>query len=606
MAESTQPSVVQQAQDAASKLAATVADTLNFSDNKSADSDKSGLPILYIDEKAGSDSTGTGAELVPFATPLAAYQSLKPSFQDDANPSSLATFMVRKQDSVERNEWVELSASAKKKLVKTIGGWRKQEAKQAAEGERLAKEKAAQDEKERKRREEAKSIVLVDDPTKEAKRTKIFAVPELVGSRVRVQGWVHRFRPQKTNYFLIVRDGTAMLQCILTGDCIKTLDALDLVTESTVEVAGTIEKVKEGQTAPGGVELIVDYWKIIGRAPGGADAFDGRLQPDTDASIRADLRHLELRGEIATSVMRVRALLLRAFRERFNARRVTEVTPPCMVQTSVEGGSTLFEFDYYGAKAYLTQSSQLYLETVLPSLGDVYCIQESFRAEKSLTRRHLSEYTHLEAELVFIQFKDLLDHIEGMICEVVDILLADPVSAEIIKTLNPDFVPPQRPFLRLDYRDAIKYLNEHGIVKEDGTDHVIGDDIAEAAERKMTDQIGRPIMLIHFPKALKSFYMKALESAPDFTESVDVLVPGVGEVVGGSMRIADLEELMAGYKREGIPHEPYYWFTDQRKYGTTEHGGYGLGVERFLAWMLKRYTVRECSLYPRWMGRATP
>jgi asparaginyl-tRNA synthetase len=222
------------------------------------------------------------------------------------------------------------------------------------------------------------------------------------------------------------------------------------------------------------------------------------------------------------------------------------------------------------------------------------------------TRRHLSEYTHLEAELVFIEFKDLLDHIEGMICEVVDMLLADPVSSEIIKTLNPDFVPPQRPFMRLDYRDAIAYLNEHNITKEDGSQHVIGDDIAEAAERKMTDQINRPIMLIHFPKLLKSFYMKALDSAPDFTESVDVLVPGVGEVVGGSMRISDLQELLAGYKREGIPMEPYYWFTDQRKYGTTEHGGYGLGVERFLAWLLARYTVRECSLYPRWMGRATP
>lgn len=266
----------------------------------------------------------------------------------------------------------------------------------------------------------------------------------------------------------------------------------------------------------------------------------------------------------------------------------------------------MFEFDYYGAKAYLTQSSQLYLETVLPSLGDVYCIQESFRAEKSLTRRHLSEYTHLEAELVFIEFNDLLNHLEDMICEVVDYLLADPIAAEIIKSLNPDFTPPSRPFMRLDYRDAIKYLNEHGITKEDGSDHVIGDDIAEAAERKMTDQINRPIMLIHFPKALKSFYMKSLDSAPEFTESVDVLVPGVGEVVGGSMRIADLEELMAGYKREGIPHEPYYWFTDQRKYGTTEHGGYGLGVERFIAWFLKRYTVRECSLYPRYMGRATP
>lgn len=207
---------------------------------------------------------------------------------------------------------------------------------------------------------------------------------------------------------------------------------------------------------------------------------------------------------------------------------------------------------------------------------------------------------------MFIKFKDLLDHIEDMICEVIDTLLADPVASEIIKTLNPEFIPPQRPFVRLDYCDAIKYLNEHGIMREDGEDHVVGDDIAEAAERKMTDQINKPIMLINFPKALKSFYMKALEDAPDFTESVDLLVPGVGEVVGGSMRISDLEELMAGYKREDIPADPYYWFTDQRKYGTTEHGGYGLGVERCLAWILKRYTVRECSLYPRFMGRATP
>ncbi|KGB78034.2 asparagine-tRNA ligase [Cryptococcus deuterogattii R265] len=595
------PSVVEQAQDVVSKLASTVTDTLKLSEDQ-----KSNLPVVYIDEKTGSDTEGTGAELSPFASPLAAYQSFNPSPESDANPSSVATFMVRKADSVERNDWVELSASAKKKLVKSIGGWRKAEAKLAAEGERLEKQRQEQAEKDRLRREEAKNVVLVDDPSKESNSTKIWAVPELVGKRVRLQGWVHRFRPQKTNFFVVLRDGSGFLQCILTGDCIRTVDALDLSLECTVEVVGTVEKVKEGQTAPGGVELSVDYWKIIGKAPTGAEAIESRLQPDTDASIRADLRHLELRGEIAASVMRFRALLLRAFRESFNKRRITEVTPPCMVQTSVEGGSTLFEFDYYGSKAYLTQSSQLYLETVLPSLGDVYCIQESFRAEKSLTRRHLSEYTHLEAELVFIKFKDLLDHIEDMICEVIDTLLADPVASEIIKTLNPEFVPPQRPFVRLDYCDAIKYLNEHGIMREDGEDHVVGDDIAEAAERKMTDQINKPIMLINFPKALKSFYMKTLEDAPDFTESVDVLVPGVGEVVGGSMRISDLEELMAGYNREGIPADPYYWFTDQRKYGTTEHGGYGLGVERCLAWILKRYTVRECSLYPRFMGRATP
>ncbi|ODO00695.1 asparagine-tRNA ligase [Cryptococcus wingfieldii CBS 7118] len=593
-------SITQQAQDAAAKLADTVTSSLSLGGQSST------LPTLYIDEKAGSDTDGTGAELSPFATPLAAYQSLKPAPTSDANPTSVANFLVRKVDSAELSEWVEITPSAKKRFVKGIEGWRKKEAKQALEGARIEKQKQEQAEKDRLRREEAQKIVLLDDPSKESKTIKVWAAPESVGQRVRLQGWVHRFRPQKTNYFVVLRDGSGYLQCILTGDCIKTVDAIDLTSESTIEVVGQLEKVKEGQTAPGGVELSVEYWKILGRAPAGRDALESRLQPDTDASIRADLRHLELRGETASAVMRFRALLLRAFRESFNKRRITEVTPPCMVQTSVEGGSTLFAFDYYGAPAYLTQSSQLYLETVLPSLGDVYCIQESFRAEKSLTRRHLSEYTHLEAELVFIKFKDLLDHLEDLICGVVDALLADPVASEIIKSLNPDFVAPQRPFVRLDYRDAIKYLNEHGIKNEDGEDHVIGDDIAEAAERKMTDQINKPIMLIHFPKALKSFYMKTLEGAPDFTESVDVLVPGVGEVVGGSMRIADLEELMAGYKREGIPHEPYYWFTDQRKYGTTEHGGYGLGVERLLAWILKRYTVRDCSLYPRFMGRATP
>lgn len=187
---------------------------------------------------------------------------------------------------------------------------------------------------------------------------------------------------------MILRDGSGpLVQSILSGDCIRTIDALDLTVESTIELTGTVQKVKEGQSAPQGLEVVVDWWQIVGLAPSGDDAFEGRLTAETDPSIRAELRHLELRGETATAVMRFRALMLRAFREAFNKRRITEVTPPCMVQTSVEGGSTLFEFDYYGSPAYLTQSSQLYLETVLPSLGDVYCIQESFRAEKSLTRR---------------------------------------------------------------------------------------------------------------------------------------------------------------------------------------------------------------------------
>lgn len=302
----------------------------------------------------------------------------------------------------------------------------------------------------------------------------------------------------------------------------------------------------------------------------------------------------------------MRGVTLRAFREFFDKQSVLEVTPPLMVQTQCEGGSTLFKLDYYGQPAFLTQSSQLYLETCLASLGDVYCIAESFRAEKSHTRRHLSQYTHVEAELGFLKFDDLLNLLENMICSVIDSVFANPESAKLLAELNPGFKPPKRPFRRMDYGDAIKWLKENNITKEDGSFYEFGEDIPEAPERKMVDTINEPILLTRFPAEIKSFYMKRCSEDRRLTESVDVLMPNVGEIVGGSMRISDLQELMEGYSREGISPEPYYWFTDQRKYGTCEHGGFGLGLERFLAWMLNRYSVREVCLYPRFVGRASP
>jgi len=321
-----------------------------------------------------------------------------------------------------------------------------------------------------------------------------------------------------------------------------------------------------------------------------------------------DNRHLVLRGDVASSVMKVRSAIEWAFAKVYREMAFTKISPPAFVQTQVEGGSTLFELDYYGEKAYLTQSSQLYLETGIPSLGNVYCIEKSFRAEKSLTRRHLSEYTHVEAELDFIDFEDLLDHLEEIISKVITTIMDDKEISGYIKELNPDFKPPTRPFKRMRYSDAIDWLNAQDppILNEDGNPHVFGDDIAEAAERKMTDIINLPILLTHFPVEIKSFYMKKEEADLRCTESVDLLMPGVGEIVGGSMRMEGYDELMAAYEREGIPPKEYYWYTEQRKYGTSPHGGYGLGLERFIAWICKQHSVRTCCLYPRFMGRCKP
>ncbi len=321
-----------------------------------------------------------------------------------------------------------------------------------------------------------------------------------------------------------------------------------------------------------------------------------------------DNRHLVIRGDVAASVLKVRAAVESAFTDAYRQLQITKVSPPAFVQTQVEGGSTLFKLDYYGEETYLTQSSQLYLETALPSLGDVYCIEKSFRAEKSLTRRHLSEYTHVEAELDFIDFEELLDHLEGVISTVITNVMADKQIAGYIKELNPEFKIPSRPFKRMRYSDAIDWLNAQDppILNEDGNPHVFGDDIAEAAERRMTDIINLPIFLTHFPVEIKAFYMKKDPHDLRVTESVDCLMPGVGEIVGGSMRMEGYDELMAAYAREGISPKEYYWYTDQRKYGTSPHGGYGLGLERFIAWVCKQHSVRTCCMYPRFMGRCKP
>lgn len=547
----------------------------------------------YIDEDVGKDdSSAAGTETGPYKTLLHAM----------IQHGKDATYMTRKSetgpvsedgDPAARFEWKPATQSAKKKATKL---YEQHQRKQAAKGDQDTK-----DTQEAMRKlqliEEAKKVVIQEDESLSApmrirldetdpNKITLGSADGKKGTRVKVMGRVHHLRSQQHVMFIVLKDGYGLMQCVLAGDLIRTYAALTLTLETSIAISGELRAVPSGQKAPLERELHADYYEVIGAAAGDKEAITNRVAEGADPQTLLDNRHLVLRGEKASSVMKVRAAVLRSFRQAYLEQRCLEVTPPCMVQTQVEGGATLFSFDYYGQTAYLTQSSQLYLETCIPSLGDVFTVSPSFRAERSLTRRHLSEYTHIEAELDFIEFPDLLSHLETIICRVIDLVLADPQIAHMVQWLRETeskieregftkpgpFAPPKRPFKRMKYAEAIDWLKEHNIPNEEGQPHTFGDDIAEAAERKMTDILDVPIFLTHFPVEIKAFYMKKAPEDLRVTESVDVLMPGVGEIVGGSMRMENFAELMDAYKREGIGSEPYYWYTDQRKYGTSPHG----------------------------------
>lgn len=487
----------------------------------------------------------------------------------------------------------ELSKSAAKKAAKLAA---LEEKKKAAE-EKKAAERA---EIEARKKADAASVVVQDDLSIASRRIRLMDASQHVGERVQLFGWVHRLRSQGKLIFVILRDGTGYAQVVLTGDLARCLDAVNLHLEASIEVKGVL---KTDSRAEGGFEIAADFFRTVGATNG---EFETVLAPDSSPFVLQDQRHLVVRGTNTSNFLRLRCIATQAFREHFFSKQYVEVTPPTLVQTMCEGGSTLFKLSYYGEPAYMTQSSQLYLETCIPSLGNVFCIMPSYRAEKSSTRRHLSEYTHVEAELPFITYEDLLQTVEDLVCDVVARVRAR--APELLAALNPSLPELKRPFKRLTYEDAVKFCREHLIYKDEEKKEFFefGDDIPEAPERKMVDMIGEPVLMCKFPAEMKSFYMQKCADDRRLTESVDLLMPGIGEIIGGSMRMWDYKELMEAYAREGIDPSPYYWYTDQRKYGTCPHGGYGLGLERFMMWLANIDHVRDTCLYPRYMGRCRP
>lgn len=429
---------------------------------------------------------------------------------------------------------------------------------------------------------------------------------------VTIRGWAQYVRAGKKNVFIVLRDHTGYVQVYMDRKSFEESkrDEINLIVKETyLEITG---ELKEDERAPYiGKELKCQTFNIIGHS-----VPIESLNIQSGSFVKFENRHLVLRQERLTKVMQIRSELIYTISDFMHKNGVTKVTPPTLTKQEVEGGSTLFKLKYYDEDAVLTQSSQLYLETAIPSLGPVWCELPSYRSEKSATRRHLSEFTHIEAEFPSIEFEDLLNFIENMVRTVAKNLYENPSVKKKIDWLYKDskldftFKVPEKPFKRMRYSEAIKWLNENEIKLklEDGSekDFEYGDDIPESPERLMTDTIGEPIFLTHFPREMKAFYMDPDTENKEETLSVDLLLPNVGEIVGGSMRITNLKELEEGFKKHNIDTSSYNWYIDQRKYGSCPHGGFGLGLERLLMWLTMQDTVKDCCLYPRYMGRIQP
>lgn len=440
--------------------------------------------------------------------------------------------------------------------------------------------------------------------------TEINKIRNKIGGDAIIQGWVHRIRRQgKKMIFIILRDGSGFVQVGVFGDLAKRYgEPQSLSMESYIRVVG---RVKEDSRAPyAGVEIEANELDVLGASN---TDFETSVQAEAGNQVSFDLRHLFIRGENTSAIFKIRAFILKTLRRFYDENDYYEVTPPSIVNNSCEGGSTLFKLNYFGEDAFLTQSSQLYLESAVPALGKVFCIHPSFRAEKSKTKRHLAEYTHIEMEAHNMSLEKLIDHLRKLFDYVFRAIDSDDEILKLAKKLNPLYKGLYYDdFMVLPYYRAVELCEELGILfQEDDSEprpYRYGDDLTDKVERRICEHLDKPVFITQFPAAMKAFYMDPRETDRGLeTNSSDLLFPGVGEVVGGSMRNSNYQVLVEKAKEEGGSLD---WYLDLRKYGAGQTGGYGIGLERILLYILggdpSEYSVKDCCLYPRYMGRVSP
>ncbi len=422
-----------------------------------------------------------------------------------------------------------------------------------------------------------------------------------VGETVTIPGWLYNLRKSGKIAFPLLRDGTGIIQCVAVKSALPEAlfeTIIGLTQESSIVVTG---KVRADARATGGYELDLEDLEVIQRVPE-SDPYP--ITPkEHGIEFLMDHRHLWLRSQRPHAVLRVRHEIIKAVRDYFDSNGFTLVDTPIFTPAACEGTTSLFEVNYFeDEKAYLTQSGQLYSEANAMAFGKVYCFGPTFRAEKSKTRRHLTEFWMVEPEMAYAGLEDVKRVAEEMIVFIVHRVLENR-RAEL-KTLERDIAKLeaiQAPFPRIHYDEAVKILNAKGSPIE------WGGDFGGTDETLLVQDYDRPLMVDGYPTAIKAFYMAPDPDRPEVALGVDVLAPeGYGEIIGGGQRIHDLDLLLRRIEEHNLPKEAFNWYLDLRKYGSVPHGGFGMGIERCVSWLCGLEHIRETIAFPRMLYRIRP
>jgi len=414
---------------------------------------------------------------------------------------------------------------------------------------------------------------------------------------VTIKGWLYNKRSSSRVRFLLIRDGTGIIQSVITKGEVadEIFEVADKITqESSLIVTGL---VKQDDRAPGGYEIVAQKLELIQLA----DDYPITPKPHS-IEFLLPLRHLWLRSKRQHAIMRIRHEIIKACRDYLDNQGFVCIDCPILTPTAVEGTTTLFPVDYYGDTVYLSQSGQLYNEATAAALGKVYCFGPTFRAEKSKTRRHLTEFWMLEPEIAYLELDGLMDLQEDMMVYVIEqILTKRQTELKILERDIGKLENIKKPFFRITYKETVEIIR-----KEDKT-FKYGDDFGAPQETLISESFDRPVMIHHYPTGCKAFYMKRDPNDESLSLSVDMLAPeGYGEITGGGQREDDYDTLLKGIRENNLPEALYKWYLDLRKFGTCPHGGFGLGLERTIAWICGVRHVRETIPFPRMLERVYP